>query len=193
MEYGACTCDGRFEAGASLEAPGCFDGRVGYFAKFTFKKGFSLFTCEDRVSFSATILVSRIIQDIGKCYLSFSGLLGNKNSGVDKGLTRSAVVSILLEFFDLPLDKKDEKSLRASHVPSFIRGWSCEAASPLYRSFFLPNLSLGEVREAGKEAVSMAPLKHRRSYFLDDGPRSDIWEESLERSGGNTKFFIQWR
>ncbi|KAF2573146.1 hypothetical protein F2Q70_00005162 [Brassica cretica] len=32
----------------------------------------------------------------------------------------------------------------------------------------------GEISEADNEAVPMAPLRQRRSYFLDDGPRSEI-------------------
>ncbi|KAF3563943.1 hypothetical protein DY000_02018067 [Brassica cretica] len=37
----------------------------------------------------------------------------------------------------------------------------------------------GEISEADNEAVPMAPLRQRRSNFLEDGPRSEIQEESL--------------
>ncbi|KAL0749485.1 hypothetical protein Bca101_031488 [Brassica carinata] len=45
--------------------------------------------------------------------------------------------------------------------------------------FSSPNSVWGEISEADNEAVPMAPLRQRCSYFLDDGPRSEIQEESL--------------
>ncbi|KAF3609661.1 hypothetical protein DY000_02048795 [Brassica cretica] len=39
--------------------------------------------------------------------------------------------------------------------------------------------SWGDVPEADSEAVPMAPLRRRRSYFFDDGPRSEIREGDL--------------
>ncbi|KAF2573144.1 hypothetical protein F2Q70_00005164 [Brassica cretica] len=40
--------------------------------------------------------------------------------------------------------------------------------------FSSPTSVWGEISEADNEAVPMAPLRQRRSYFLDDGPRSEI-------------------
>ncbi|KAF2570970.1 hypothetical protein F2Q70_00002682 [Brassica cretica] len=40
--------------------------------------------------------------------------------------------------------------------------------------FSSPTSVWGEISEADNEAVPMAPLRKRCSYFLDDGPRSEI-------------------
>ncbi|KAF3561253.1 hypothetical protein DY000_02014275 [Brassica cretica] len=40
--------------------------------------------------------------------------------------------------------------------------------------FASPTSVWGEISEADNEAVPMAPLRKRCSYFLDDGPRSEI-------------------
>lgn len=45
--------------------------------------------------------------------------------------------------------------------------------------FSSPTSVWGEISEADNEAVLMAPLRQRCSYFLDDGPLSEIKEESL--------------
>ena len=45
--------------------------------------------------------------------------------------------------------------------------------------FSSPVPSLGNVLEADSEAVPMAPLRRIRSYFFDDGPRSEIREGEL--------------
>ncbi|KAF2532575.1 hypothetical protein F2Q70_00029233 [Brassica cretica] len=45
--------------------------------------------------------------------------------------------------------------------------------------FSSPTSVWGEISEPDNEAVPMAPLRQRCSYFLDDGPRSEIQEESL--------------
>ena len=45
--------------------------------------------------------------------------------------------------------------------------------------FSSPVPSLGNVLEADSEAVPMAPLRRIRSYFFDDGPRSEIREGDL--------------
>ncbi|KAL0723165.1 hypothetical protein Bca4012_037764 [Brassica carinata] len=45
--------------------------------------------------------------------------------------------------------------------------------------FFSPILVWAEVLEADREAVPMAPLKHHRSYLLDDASRSEMREEDL--------------
>ncbi|KAL0854258.1 hypothetical protein Bca101_059410 [Brassica carinata] len=52
---------------------------------------------------------------------------------------------------------------------------SCLPADP----FSFPIPAWAEVPEADREVVPMAPLKHPRSYLLDSGPRSEIWEEGL--------------
>ncbi|KAG2283036.1 hypothetical protein Bca4012_051713 [Brassica carinata] len=45
--------------------------------------------------------------------------------------------------------------------------------------FSSPATSHGEVPEADKEAILMAPLKQHCSYVLDNGPCSEIQEEDL--------------
>ncbi|KAF2544704.1 hypothetical protein F2Q70_00022581 [Brassica cretica] len=45
--------------------------------------------------------------------------------------------------------------------------------------FSSPTSVWGEILEADNEAVPMALLRQRCSYFLDDGPRSEIQEESF--------------
>ena len=46
--------------------------------------------------------------------------------------------------------------------------------------FSSPIPSWGDVPEADSEAVPMAPLRRLRSYFFDDGPRSEIREGDLD-------------
>ncbi|KAF3535727.1 hypothetical protein F2Q69_00023810 [Brassica cretica] len=45
--------------------------------------------------------------------------------------------------------------------------------------FSSPTSVWGEISKVDNEAVPMAPLRQRFSYFLEDGPRSEIQEESL--------------
>ena len=45
--------------------------------------------------------------------------------------------------------------------------------------FSSPISSWGDVPEADSEAITMAPLRQRRSCFFDDGPRSEIREGDL--------------
>ncbi|KAF3610816.1 hypothetical protein DY000_02049171 [Brassica cretica] len=45
--------------------------------------------------------------------------------------------------------------------------------------FSSPTSVWGEISEPDNEAVPMAPLRQRCSYFLDDGPRYEIQEDSI--------------
>ncbi|KAG2298787.1 hypothetical protein Bca52824_035259 [Brassica carinata] len=69
-----------------------------------------------------------------------------------------------------------------SELPSFpasFMGGRARPRCPLADPFSSPIPAWVEVLEDDCEAVPMAPLKYRCSYFLDDGPRSEIREEGL--------------
>ncbi|KAG2328559.1 hypothetical protein Bca52824_011287 [Brassica carinata] len=69
-----------------------------------------------------------------------------------------------------------------SELPSFPASFVGGRARPCRlpaNPFSSPIPAWAEFLEADRDAVPMAPLKHRRSYLLDDGPCSEIREEGL--------------
>ncbi|KAL0854429.1 hypothetical protein Bca101_059581 [Brassica carinata] len=91
-----------------------------------------------------------------------------------------ALAFILFELFDLSLESG--KMNNCSKLPlfpsSFVGGRARLCPLPA-DPFSSPIPAWAEILEADREAVPMAPLKHHRSYLLDDGPRFEIREEDL--------------
>ncbi|KAL0749602.1 hypothetical protein Bca101_031605 [Brassica carinata] len=63
---------------------------------------------------------------------------------------------------------------------SSLVGGRARPRRPFTDPFSSPVPSWGNVPEADSEAVPMAPLRRLRSYFFDDGPRSEIREGDLD-------------
>ncbi|KAF2600065.1 hypothetical protein F2Q68_00010848 [Brassica cretica] len=84
------------------------------------------------------------------------------------------VHEILYSYYFAPLMNLDTPAFPSSFVGGRTRP-RLLSADP----FSSPTSVWGEISKVDNEAVPMAPLRQCFSYFLEDGPRSEIQEESL--------------
>ncbi|CAG7863768.1 unnamed protein product, partial [Brassica rapa] len=98
-------------------------------------------------------------------------------------------------FFQAPRKERARHIFRISYACSFIHHQLEEMNSDLPASLVggrirpcrlfadplsSPIASFGTASETGSEAIAMAPLKQRKRFTLDDGPRSEIREGDLK-------------
>ncbi|KAL0846937.1 hypothetical protein Bca101_020183 [Brassica carinata] len=108
-------------------------------------------------------LMARIVQDIKECHLSFFGLLEKMATQAHIKIWRGRVYIHPFLVLCSPYIESGKMNNYAE-LPS------------------LPASLVGshvQIPGADREAVPMAPLKHPRSYLLDDGPRSEIRDDDL--------------